>query len=57
MNYEIKQVDKFRFIEEGEGEILIDSNGTVSDFKIQNGRTLQELVDQPNVTVKVNRVQ
>ncbi|MFX6724687.1 hypothetical protein ABTH54_19730, partial [Acinetobacter baumannii] len=27
MNYEIKQVDKFRFIEEGEGEILLLLHG------------------------------
>lgn len=40
---------------EGEGEIVLDSNGSVSDFKIQNGRTIQELVDQKSVTVKVNQ--
>src|SRR5690349_22944167 len=36
MNYEVKQIDKFRFIEEGEGEPLILLHGlfgALSNFK------------------------
>ena len=40
---------------DGEGEIIVNDDGTISNFKIQNGRTVQDLVEQKNVTIKVNK--
>lgn len=39
----------------GEGEMIIDENGNVSDFKIQNGTSIHELTEKDTVVVKVNR--
>lgn len=40
---------------DGEGEVIVDENGNVSELKLQNGNTIQDLTDKDNVMVKVTR--
>lgn len=40
---------------EGEGELIVDGNGNVSEFKIQNDTSIHELAEKNNVMVKVTR--
>ena len=40
---------------EGEGELIVDGNGNVSEFKIQNDTSIHELTEKNNVMVKVTR--
>lgn len=40
---------------EGEGELLVDADGNVSDFKIQNGSSVEAMTEKDKVMLKVNR--
>lgn len=40
---------------DGEGELIFDGNGNVSEFKIQNDSSVHELTEKGNVMVKVTR--
>lgn len=40
---------------DGEGEVIVDENGNVSELKLQNGNTIHDLTEKDNVMVKFNR--
>lgn len=40
---------------EGEGELIVDGNGNVTDFKIQNGSSLENIANKNGVMIKVSQ--
>ena len=40
---------------EGDAELTVNADGSVTSFKIQNGSSINDLTEKQNVLVKVNR--